>query len=141
MMNAGTCVPINYPCTTGKRYVDPCDCTFYYLCRDAASIIRQPCSPGTAYDHTSRSYCMRLEDVVYTGKCDQRKPWARCKDGGCRTCDCACVVCLCVCVSARTMCVSKVFVCVCVCVCVCVSVCACVCVFVCVCVYESLPQP
>ena len=79
----GTCVPIKYPCNIRSQYIDPCDCTFYYLCIYAASIIRQPCAPGTAYDHTSKtSYCTRLQDVVFGGICDQTEPWTRCQDGG-----------------------------------------------------------
>ncbi|XP_076448633.1 uncharacterized protein LOC143285260 [Babylonia areolata] len=77
----GTCVPIQYPCYPGTRYIDPCDCKFYFLCRNTGSIVRLSCSRGTAYDHTtSQSFCQRMSDVVDSGKCDQQLPWERCQD-------------------------------------------------------------
>ncbi|KAL8587154.1 hypothetical protein ACOMHN_026122 [Nucella lapillus] len=78
----GTCVPIQYPCYPGTRYIDPCDCQFYYLCRTTGSIVRLACVRGTAFDHTgATSVCQSISRVVgRAGKCDQSLPWKRCTD-------------------------------------------------------------
>ncbi|XP_071081811.1 uncharacterized protein [Haliotis cracherodii] len=75
---SNSCIPIDYPCTVGDKYIDPCNCVNFFLCETITKIIPRSCSAGTAFNHVNGA-CERTEDVVVVDKlCAIDKPYFRC---------------------------------------------------------------